>query len=304
MKHEDPAGASATRAGTVGLFGWTNVGKSTLLNRLVGEKLAAVGSAAQTTRRRIQGVRNVPGRGQVVFVDTPGLHHPRHALNRRMVAAARRGLAEVDVALLVVDAARGLGPGDQEAAALTAGKAQRLIALNKVDLVRPKTELLPMMQTAARDWGVAEIVPVSALTGEGCAALLERLLQRLPESAPLYPEDYLTDQTERGLAAEWIREQLVQATRQELPHATAVLIERWHERQDGLIEIEATVLVERESQKPIVIGHNGQMLRHVGEAARRELERLLGARVFLRLWVKVRQGWRDDDRTLHELGLG
>jgi GTP-binding protein Era len=283
--------------------GWTNVGKSTLLNRLVGEKLAAVGDAAQTTRRRILGVRNLPGRGQVVFVDTPGLHHPRHELNRVMVEEARRGLAEVDVALLVVDAARGLGAGDHEAAALTAGKDRRVVALNKVDEVRPKTKLLAMMQTASEAWGVSEIVPVSALTGEGCDTLLERLLFLLPESAPLYPDDFLTDQSERALAAEWIREQIVQATRQELPHATAVLIERWHERPDGLVEVEATVLVERESQKPIVIGQNGQMLRRVGEQARLELERLLGRRVFLRLWVKVREGWRDDDRTLHELGL-
>jgi GTP-binding protein Era len=298
-----PAG-SPGRCGTVALVGWTNVGKSTLLNRLVGERIAAVADVAQTTRNRITGVLHVEGRGQIVFVDTPGLHPPRHEMNRAMVELARRAVHGVDLALLLADAGRGLGDGDREAAALLerAG-VERLMVLNKIDRVRPKTKLLPLMRTAVEEWGFAEALPVSALSGEGCDTLIERVLARLPLGPPLYPDDFLTDQTERSLAAEYIREKLLARTRQELPHATAVLTERWVERDDGLVEIQATILVDRESQKPIVIGRGGELLKNVGADARAELERFLDRRVFLRLWVKVREDWRNDDRTLHQLGL-
>ena len=303
MSGEDP-GAVELRCGFVALVGWTNVGKSTLLNRLVGVKLAAVADVAQTTRRRIQGARTIPGRGQIVFVDTPGLHRPQHGMNRAMVETIRRTLAEVDAAVLVLDATHALGPGDRSAAELVcAACPRRLAALNKIDLLRDKAALLPRIAELAADYRFDDIVPLSALDGNGCERLTERILEALPVGPPLFEEDYLTDQPERVLAAEWIREKLLQETRQELPHATAVLVERWHEREDGLLEIEATILVEREGQKRIVIGREGQLLKRIGTAARLELEQRLGCRVFLSLWVRVREGWRDDEHVLRQLGL-
>jgi len=302
---ENSPESSLLRSGFVALLGWTNVGKSTLLNRLVGAKLAAVSDAAQTTRNTITGVRSLPGRGQAVFVDTPGLHKPRHKMNRNMVERSRQTLGGVDLAVLVVDADRGVGAGDRQAAAmLSRAEPTRLMVLNKVDLVRPKTKLLPLIEQGVEELGFPEVIPVSARTGEGCPELLEHLISLLPEAPPPFPEDYLTDQPERALAAEWIREQLLAATRQELPHATAVVIERWHERDDGLLEIDATVLVDRTSQKKIVIGRGGELLKRVGTAARLELERLLERRVGLRIWVKVCEDWRNNDRILQQLGLG
>lgn len=296
--------SSPSRAGFAALVGWTNVGKSTLLNRIVGEKVAAVAEVPQTTRNRIQGVRNVPGRGQVIFVDSPGLHRPRHRMNRNMVRLAVDSLRAVDLSLLVVDAARGLGDGDEQAAEVVkrAGKPA-LAVLNKIDLVRSKSRLLPMLETLVGKWGMSEAIPISALTGNGCDELLDRVVAHLPEAEPLFPEETYTDQPERALAAEWVREKLLQKTRQEVPHAVAVEVERWLDREDGVIEIDATILVERESQKAIVIGRGGGLLKQVGVEARADLERLLGTRVFLTLWVKVRPGWRDDERILRQLGL-
>jgi GTP-binding protein Era len=284
-------------------LGWTNVGKSTLLNRLVGIKLAAVSDVSQTTRNRIMGVLNLPGRGQIVFIDTPGLHRPRFKMNRAMVELSHRAVRGVDLAVLVVDAVRGIGPGDTEGAMLLQRSNVPAIAvLNKIDILPHKSLLLPMMQTV-EEWGFESAFPVSALTGEGCAALVDHMLSLLPEGAPLLPEDTLTDQPERALAAEWIREKLLAEVRQELPHATAVMVERWQERQDGLLEIEAVILVERESQKGIVIGKNGELLKRVGTEARRVLEAFLGKRVYLRLWATVSRDWRDNDRVLKRLGL-
>ena len=295
---------SPLRSGFVALVGWTNVGKSTLLNRLVGTKLAAVADVAQTTRHRILGALSCPLRGQIVFIDTPGLHEPRHRMNHAMVHAARQVIGEADVVALVIDASRGPGPGDRKAArALADADVQRLALLNKVDRVQPKTKLLPMMQEIAEGWGIPRVVPISATTGDGCDELVDELFGLLPESAPLYPDDFLTDQPQRELAAEWIREKILHHTREELPHATAVTIERWSERDNGLIDIDATVYVERDSQKAIVIGKQGDVLKRVGSEARVELEELLEQRVFLRLWVKVKPGWRDDKATLRELGL-
>ena len=285
-------------------MGWTNVGKSTLLNRIVGEKVAAVAEVPQTTRNRIQGVRNVPGRGQVIFVDSPGLHRPRHRMNRNMVRLAVDSLRAVDLALLVVDAARGLGDGDEQAAEVVKRAGLPTLAvLNKIDLVRSKSRLLPMIETLVGKWGMSEAIPISALTGNGCDELLDRVVAHLPEAEPVFPEETYTDQPERALAAEWVREKLLHKTRQEVPHSVAVEVERWLDREDGVIEIDATILVERESQKAIVIGRGGGLLKQVGVEARADLERLLGTRVFLTLWVKVRPGWRDDERILRQLGL-
>jgi GTP-binding protein Era len=295
---------SEIRAGVVALFGWTNVGKSTLLNRLVGEKLAAVADVAQTTRFRITGVLNVADRGQIVFVDTPGFHEPRSKMNRSMMRHVHGAVHDVDLALLLVDASRGLGAGDRRAAELL-GRAgcSRLVALNKVDLVKPKSRLLPMIRTVVEEWGFPEAVPISATTGMGCDALLESLLRALPISEPLFPDDFLTDQPVRALAAEWIREKIVNRTHAELPHATAVLIDRWQDRPDGLVEIHASILVDRPSQKQIVIGRGGSMIGDVGREARLEIEQLLERRVALHLWVKVRDDWRNNELILRELGL-
>jgi GTP-binding protein Era len=292
------------RTGFAALVGWTNVGKSTLLNRIVGEKVAAVAEVPQTTRNRIQGIRNLPGRGQIVFVDSPGLHRPRHRMNRNMVRLAVESLRAVDVALLVVDAARGLGDGDEQAGEVVkrAGKPA-LAVLNKIDLVRSKSRLLPMMETLVGRWGMSEAIPISALTGDGCDELVERVVAHLPDGEPLFSEETYTDQPERALAAEWVREKILQKTRQEIPHAVAVEVDRWLDREDGVIEIDATILVDRDSQKAIVIGRGGKLLKQVGVDARADLERLLGTRVFLSLWVKVRPGWRDDERILRQLGL-
>jgi GTP-binding protein Era len=226
-------------------------------------------------------------------------------MNRAMVETIRRALNEVDLAVLVVDASSGFGAGDREASDLLRATCERgIVALNKIDLVSPKSRLLPMIETISGESGYSEIVPLSALTGEGCDRLTETIISLLPPGPPLFPDDYLTDQPERVIAAEWIREKLVRETRQELPHATAVIVERWNEREDGLLEIEASVLVERESQKKIVIGKGGELLKRVGSAARLELEEFLERRIFLRLWVRVRGDWRDDERMLRRLGLG
>ena len=230
---------SPSRAGFAALVGWTNVGKSTLLNRIVGEKVAAVAEVPQTTRNRIQGVRNVPGRGQVIFVDSPGLHRPRHRMNRNMVRLAVDSLRAVDLALLVVDAARGLGEGDEQAAEVVKRAGMPTLAvLNKIDLVRSKSRLLPMIETLVGKWGMSEAIPVSALTGDGCDELLDRVVAQLPEAEPLFPEETYTDQPERALAAEWVREKLLHKTRQEVPHSVAVEVERWLDREDGVIEID------------------------------------------------------------------
>jgi GTP-binding protein Era len=295
---------SVTRAGTVALIGWTNVGKSTLLNRLVGVKIAAVADSAQTTRNRITGVRNVESGGQLVFVDTPGWHQPRHRMNRRMVELTRATLGGVDCVAWLIDASRGIGSGDREVLELLRKlEAPKVAVLNKVDLVGRKSKLLPLMEEIA-GWKVfAEIVPISAHKGDGCEPLLEVLLNLLPEGPPLYDDDFLTDQTQRQQAAEFVREQLIRQTREELPHATAIVIETWDDNDPQLTRIGATVLVDRESQKGIVIGAQGSVLKRVGSAARVEIERLLGRQVFLELWVKVRRDWREDKGTLQELGL-
>ncbi len=296
--------AGSTRSGFAAIAGWTNVGKSTLLNRLVGEKIAAVADVPQTTRNRILGVRTFSGLSQAVFVDTPGFHRPKHALNRAMVDLARDSLTGVDVVLFLVDAARGLGPGDEQtAAALRKIAPARLAVLNKVDRVAPKVRLLPMMHTLVEGWGFPEAFPVSALTGEGCDLLLQRVLDLLPPGPFAFPDDTLTDQPERALVAEWIREKLLHHTRQEIPHAMAVVVDRWEETRADLTSIEASIYVERESQKGIVIGKGGELLKRVGTEARGEIEHLLGRQVFLRLQVKVRLNWRDDERVLREIGL-
>ena len=289
--------------GFVALVGRPNAGKSTLLNRLVGEKLAIVSDKPQTTRNRITGVRNYP-EGQVIFVDTPGVHRPIHRLNVRMVDAAVQALGEVDVVVAVVDASEPPGGGDRYVMDLVRqAKVPRVLALNKVDVVE-KPALLPVIERYDRTVGFADIVPVSALTGDNIERLESVVLSHLPEGDRLYPDDYLTDQPERFFVAELVREQVLQHTRAELPFASAVVVDRFEEPDaNGLLRLFCTILVERESQKPIVVGKGGAMIKAIGTAARAELERFFDARVFLDLRVKVRADWREDDRMLDELGV-
>jgi GTP-binding protein Era len=289
------------KAGFVSLVGRPNAGKSTLLNRLVGTKLAIVSDKPQTTRNRILGVRNYEG-GQVVFVDTPGIHKPLHRMNVRMVGTAMDAMRDVDLVCLVVDASEKAGGGDR----FVAGLVKRLetpviLALNKVDLVsRPR--LLPMIEAWSREHAFAEIVPVSAVTGENVDRLERAFLLHLREGEPLYPADYLTDQPERFFVAELVREQVLRHTHAELPFTSAVVVDKFEEPDEkGLMRLYCSILVERSSQKPIVIGRGGGMIKRIGTAAREELERFFGARVFLDLRVKVKDEWRQDERLLDEL---
>jgi GTP-binding protein Era len=250
-------------------------------------------------------VLTLPGRGQIVFVDTPGFHHPRERMNRAMVGAAREALTAVEVVLLIVDAEMGIGRGDAEVARMIKDAAVPALAvLNKVDHVEPKSRLLDLMKIAVDQWGFDEAIPVSAKTGSGCDLLVTRVLHHLPEGEPSFPDDFLTDQPQRVLAAEWVREKILHRMREEIPHAAAVVVDRWVERADGLVEIEATIFVERDSQKGIVIGKGGGVLKEVGTEARADIEALLERRVFLSLRVEVRPDWRNDPRVLSELGIG
>jgi GTP-binding protein Era len=240
-----------------------------------------------------------------VFVDTPGWHQPRHRMNRRMIELTRATLGSVDCVAWLIDASRGIGSGDREVAELL-GKldSPKVAVLNKIDHVGRKSKLLPMMEEIAGWSAFSEIVPISAASGDGCDDLLGILLRLLPEGPPLYEDDFLTDQSQRQRVSEFVREQLVHHTREELPHATAVVIESWDDSDPRLTRIGATVLVDRASQKKIVIGSQGSVLKSVGSAARIEIERLLERQVFLEIWVKVRQDWREDKGTLREIGLG
>jgi len=292
------------KSGFVSFLGRPNAGKSTLLNRIVGQKVAIVSDKPQTTRTRIVGVKTYEDEGQVVFVDTPGVHKPTHRMNVRMVDVALEAMREVDVVALVVDASVKPGPGDRYMLdVLKDVTSPAILVLNKVDLIA-KNRLLPMIDRYRREHPFVEIVPISAVDGTNVDVLEKLFLQYLPEGEPLYPNDYLTDQPERFFASEIIREQVLQLTHDELPHSTAVMVDRFEEPgEDDLLKVYCTILVERESQKPIVVGKAGAMIKKIGTAARHEIEKFFGARVFLDLHVKVKSEWRDDDRLLDEIGI-
>jgi GTP-binding protein Era len=299
---EFPEAPPGYRSGFVPLIGRSNVGKSTLLNRLVGQKVSIVSPVAQTTRNRIQAILSVPSRGQIVFLDTPGIHKPRYRLNRRMVALALESLSGTDVILFMADASTGRGSGDDFVLERLRGvEVPVVLLLNKVDRIR-KDKLLPMIDSFQKDAAFAHVIPISALDGTQCDVVLERVLELLPEGSPLFPADSLTDQPERFLAAEIVREKLLHHTREEIPHALAVRIETYQE-EDEMVRIEAVILVDRDSQKGIVIGKGGSMLKQAGTEARLELERLLASKVFLQLFVRVERGWRQNARILDELGV-
>ena len=291
------------KSGFVSFLGRPNAGKSTLLNRLVGQKLAIVSDKPQTTRTRILGVRNYEA-GQVVFIDTPGVHKPQHRMNVRMVDTALDAVREVDVLALVVDASVTQGAGDQFLLnSIKDVKLPVILVLNKVDLIA-KPKLLPMMEHYQKAFSFVEIVPVSAADGTNVDVLERLFLQYLPEGDPMYPADYLTDQPERFFAAEIVREQVLQLMHDELPFSTAVVVDRFEEAsEDSIMRLFCTILVERESQKPIVVGKAGAMIKKIGTAARAELERFFDTRIYLDLHVKVKSEWRDDGRLLDEMGL-
>ena len=324
------------RAGVVSLIGRPNAGKSTLLNRLVGTKVAIVAGTPQTTRTRILGVKNVrdegagaAGRGQIVFVDTPGIHRPLHRMNVRMVDLAVSTITEVDVIVVVLDAAVPPGAGDRFVLGLLDGvRTPVVLALNKIDRMA-KPRLLPLIDHYREQREFAAIVPISALTGDGVARLETVILDELPEGEPLYPGDYVTDQPERVLVAETVREKVLHHTRAELPFSTAVVVDRFDDeaaeeepegeadegdgdraagtlagrRTGGLLRLYCSIVVERASHKRIVIGRSGARLKQIGSEARLELERFFGARVYLDLHVRVREGWRENPRALRDLGL-
>lgn len=289
------------KAGFVSFLGRPNAGKSTLLNRIVGQKLAIVSDKPQTTRTRVVGVKNYPD-AQAVFVDTPGVHKPTHRMNVRMVDIALDAMREVDVLALVVDVSVKPGPGDRFLLTLLKDITTPVIlALNKVDLMA-KPKLLPIIDHYQRAYAFVEIVPLSARDGTNVEVLESLMLKYLPEGDPLYPPDYLTDQTDRFFVAEIIREQVLQLTHDELPFSTAVVVDKFEEAgADGIMNLYCTILVERESQKPIVIGKGGSMIKAIGTAARAELQAHFESRVYLDLHVKVKSEWRDSDRMLDEI---
>jgi GTP-binding protein Era len=296
---EQKTGDGKYRAGFVAIIGRPNAGKSTLLNRYVGQKVAIVTSKPQTTRNRIQGIVTRP-QGQIVFIDTPGLHEAHTVLNRQMMREVAAALEGIDVLLMMVDASATQPHADR----LLLDKAKRfegkaILALNKTDRV-PKPKLLPLLEAFSKAFPFAALVPISALKGNGCDELLIEILKQLPEGVPFFPEDQVTDQPERFLASEIVREKAIQLTYHEVPHALRVMIDKFEETPK-ILRIEATLNVERDSQKKILIGKKGEMLKKVGTEARKELETLLGTKIYLGLFVKVAPGWRDNPQQVREL---
>jgi GTPase len=295
----------ALRSGYVCILGRPNAGKSTLLNALVGEKLAIVTNKPQTTRSRIQGFINVPGKkggtaGQIILIDTPGVHRPDSSLGRKMMAEVREALETCDLIWLIVDATERFGTGDQAALNLAKNSGRPvLLLLNKIDVIH-KDKLLPLISEWSKRFDFREIIPVSALRKDGLDRLLEATLQLLPPGPKYFPEDQITDQPLRFLAAELIREQVLLATKEEVPYATTVLVDSFEE-QSKLTRIAATIYVEREGQKGILIGKRGEMLKRIGTQSRLALERLLGTKVFLELFVKVKPGWRESRHFIEDL---
>jgi GTP-binding protein Era len=301
------------RSGFVSLFGRSNVGKSTLMNRIMGVKLAITSKKPQTTRNRILGVRTFPEKGQVCFLDTPGIHKPHKQLNREMVSMALGSLGDVDVVTYVIDVSEVSGEPDKSGAELLP-EAERealehleevdkplVVVLNKVDLLKDKRHLLPVIDYFASRDEVTEVVPTSATEGENIEQLTETLLRQLPEGQPLFPEDMLTNKAERFIASEFVREAIMEQTRQEIPYAVAVEIDRFVEHPDEL-EINAVIHVEKESQKGIIIGKGGDQIKSIGSAARESLEEFFQRHVYLDTFVRVEQDWSDDPEKLERFG--
>jgi GTP-binding protein Era len=289
------------KSGYAALVGKPNVGKSTLLNTILGEKVSIVTPRPQTTRNRITGIKSMDN-GQIIFLDTPGIHKARQMLGETMNRYAFESLGEVDVVLFLVEPE---APGEGDMFVLEKLKQVSkpvFLIVNKADSVK-KVELIPVIDAYSKLLEFAEVIPLSALKGDNVDTLIETMLKYLPEGPKLYPDDIVTDQVARFMAAEIIREKIMQDTREEVPHSTAVEIEEWAEREDGIVFISANIYIEKDGQKGIIIGKKGERLKSIGSRARRDIEQLLGIKVFLELWVKVKKDWRSDARTLKELGF-
>ncbi len=301
MKKDEPG--REFRSGYVAIIGRPNVGKSTLLNAILGEKVSIVTPRPQTTRRRITGIRTTPD-SQIIFIDTPGIHKPLHMLGEYMVREAREALKDVDLVLFMVEP-RHPGIADRLIINLlreTAKGCPVMLLINKVDLVK-KAELLPVIDEYRNLFPFEEIFPLSALSPRDVDLLLAGVEAKLPVGPKYYPDDRLTDQYERFMVAEIIREKAMTATEEEVPHSVAVEIVQWVEREDGMLLLDANIYVEREGQKGIIIGKAGGRLKEIGSAARADIEKLLGRKVFMKLWVKVKEGWRSDKGVLRDLGF-
>ena len=291
------------RSGYVALVGRPNAGKSTLLNRLVGEKIAAVSNKPQTTRHQIRGVITRAD-GQIVLVDTPGVHKPGYLLNRRMMAAVHDALAGVDLVVLMRDASVSTGNGDRFVLDLVKESGQpALLLLNKTDKLADKAALFPLIEWYNAEYEWREVVPASALKGDNVEPLLRSIVKHLPEGEPIFGEDELTDQPVRLIVAEMVREKILETTGEEIPYVTAVVTERFDEERPGFARINCAIFVERQSQKKIVIGKGGERIREIGTRARRDIERLLGHRCHLELFVKVEEEWRNKQHLLDSLGI-
>jgi GTP-binding protein Era len=294
------------RSGYVCILGRPNAGKSTLLNALVGEKLAIISPKPQTTRNRIQGVVHISKRkgkdgGQIILIDTPGVHKPDSSLGRKMMVEVREALEGCDLVIVIIDATQKLDPRDQFALDLVRhSKAKAFLILNKIDLIREKSKLLPQIEEYRKLYDFAEVLPISALKRRGLDDLLDTILKALPTGPAYFPEDEITDQPARFMAAETIREQVLLNTSEEIPYATTVIVDSFEEGP-RLIRIAATIYCEREGQKGILVGKGGRMLKKIGTAARLQIERMLGTKVFLELYVKAEPGWRDSRSFVEEL---
>lgn len=290
------------KSGFISIIGRPNVGKSTFMNHVIGQKIAIMSDKPQTTRNKIQGVLTEKD-AQFVFIDTPGIHKPKHKLGDFMVKVAENTLNEVDVILFMINAAEGYGRGDQ----FIIDRLQNIntpvfLVINKIDQIHPD-QLLPLIDQYKEMYPFKEIVPISALEGNNVGKLLEVLKQYMPEGPQYYPEDQVTDHPERFIISELIREKALQMTREEIPHSIAVVIENIEHREKGAVFIQAAVITERNSQKGIIIGKQGKMLKEIGQQARKDIEALLGTRIYLELWVKVQKDWRNRQSNLNEYGF-
>lgn len=291
---------SAFKSGFVAIVGPTNAGKSTLLNALIGDKVSIVSSRPQTTRQNIRGIKNLPN-AQIVFVDTPGIHKPVHKLGQRMINEANESLKAVDIAILVIDSKKRTNSEMKIINILKEANIPVILAINKVDTIK-KPLLLPIIDNMSKLYPFKEIVPISAKNNIGLQDITNSVLKYLPDGPKYFDDDIITDQYERFMVSEIIRERVMENTRQEVPHSVAVDIISWQKRQDGLVSINANILVEKDGQKIIIIGKKGAMLKKIGTEARIEIERLIDSKVFLELWIKVRKDWREDEKMLQALG--
>ena len=290
------------RSGYVSIIGRPNVGKSTLLNAFLGQKIAIVTEKPQTTRNRIMGIKTLDN-AQFIFIDTPGIHVPKNLLGETMIRSVKDALQEIDLVIFVTEPGRSAQRDKDILESLRDSDRPVILLINKIDLIK-KLELLAITDEYRRLFPFSEIIPVSALKRDGIERALNTIAEYLKPGPKFYPDELITDQIERFMAAEIIREKIMEKTSDEIPYSVAVEVMNWEERNDGIIAISANIYVERDGQKGIIIGERGRMLKSIGTLARLEIERLLDAKVFLQLWVKVKKGWRDDKKILHELGYG